>query len=208
MAEDVHTGHLPGAIDIASKGIEAGEELFAIIEAVDGDIVEFHVLHTGSIGFEGRVGSPEEAGITWIGPRDVCGFFGEGDVGWDGGVGGTEEFGDGGADAGSTADRAEVIGKPTALALVGLMAVFTTDDGANDHGLVHALGEEGKNFADLDARDIGWDGAKFAANFRGCIRLDFPHILMGRSTTEEDVDNGFMRIADTGCGFGAVEIGE
>jgi hypothetical protein len=138
----------------------------------------------------------------------VLGFGSESNEGRDCGIDGALEAGDSGSDGGSTSECFEVIGEPTAHALVGFVSVFATDDGSNDCGFVHSLCELWEDFADLDTGYIGCDGAEFTSDFGGGFGFDFPHILVWGATAQEYVDETFVGVLFS-CGiFCAEEVSE
>jgi hypothetical protein len=95
--------------------------------------------------------------------------------------------------------RPQVIGKPTGHALICLMAILATNHRPDHHRFVHSLGQLGKYLADLNPRHVGRDRTKLAANLTGCFGLDFPHVLMGWTTTKKDIDQPFMGAFSTVC---------
>lgn len=208
LFEGIHTRHDATGIDIASHGIEAGQQSTSISQSIEADIVQFHVLHTRSVGFEGRIGCAEETCIAGVGPGNVRSAGGESDEGWYGGVDRPMQFRDSRADRGSAAERFQVVREPTAHALVRFVTILASDDRSDDDRFIHPLGQLRKDFADLDAWDVGCDGAELTADFGGRIGFDFPHILMGRTTAQEYVDETFVRVPLPGRIFRTKEIGE
>ena len=79
--------------------------------------------------------------------------------------------------------------RPSRQALNRVMTIGATSDRANDHALVHDPGHALKDFADLDAIDVGLNRLKLAADLLRRFGLDVPHILMGRTTGQVDVDD-------------------
>jgi hypothetical protein len=91
---------------------------------------------------------------------------------------------------------------------MGFVSVFATDNGSNHHGLIHPLSELGEDLADLDTGNVRCDRTEFATDFRGSLRFDFPHVLMGRTATEENVDQTLVRAFFAGLLFGTQQVGE
>ena len=208
LFKGIHTGHDAAGIDIASHGIEAGQQSTSILQSIEADVVQLHILHAGAIGLEGRVGRAEESSVSRVGPGNVGGAGRESDEGWDRRVDRALQFGHGRSDRGSTSERLEIVREPTAHALVRFVTILASDDRSDDDRFIHALGQLRKDFADLDAGDVGCDGAELTADFGGSIGFDFPHILMGRTTAEEYVDQTFVRVPFPGRIFGSKQIGE
>ena len=72
------------------------------------------------------------------------------------------------------------------------MVAVGPNNGADNDALIHDARDARKHFGDLDAGNIGFDRVKFAANLARRFGLDLPHVLVGRSTAEVDVDDRFV----------------
>jgi hypothetical protein len=101
---------------------------------------------------------------------------------------------------------------PTRKALNPVVSACRTDQRSNYDTFIHASRNLGKGLANLDTGNIGRDRLEFAPDFRGSVWLEVEHVLMGRTTTQENVDYGFVATGRkthrrTGR-FGAVDIGE
>src|SRR5207237_4193127 len=81
-------------------------------------------------------------------------------------------------------------------------------DAADDRHPVHPLRELRENLADLNPRDVGGDRLELAADLAGRIRLQVPHVLVGRAAGEEDVDDRLVGVPPAGGGFGAEHVGQ
>jgi hypothetical protein len=138
----------------------------------------------------------------------MLGFRSEPDKRRDSRVDRSLEFGHRRADRGSAAERFEIVGEPTAHALMGFVSVFATDNGSNHHGLIHPLSELREDLADLDTGNVRCDRTEFASDFRGSLRFDFPHVLVRGTATEENVDQTLVRALFTGLLFGTEQVGE
>ena len=138
----------------------------------------------------------------------MLGFRGEPNKGRNRRVDRSLEFGHCRADRGSTAESFQIVGEPTAHALMVLVSVFATDDGSNHHGLIHPLSELREDLANLDTGNVRRDRTEFASDFRGSLRLDFPHVLMRRTATEEDIDQTLVRALFARLFFGTEQVGE
>jgi hypothetical protein len=62
LRERIHAGERPAGIDVAAKHVESPQQVAAVIESGRSDVLEHHVAASRSIGPEGRVRHPEEAG--------------------------------------------------------------------------------------------------------------------------------------------------
>jgi hypothetical protein len=90
---------------------------------------------------------------------------------------------------------------------MGFVSVFATDDGSNHHGLIHPLCELGEDLANLDTGNVRRDRTEFASDFRGSLRLNFPHVLVWRTATEENIDQTLVRTLFAGLLFGSEQVG-
>ena len=87
------------------------------------------------------------------------------------------------------------------------MPTTATDNGPNHGGLVHHAGQFWKDLADFDAGNIRFDRPELTTDFAWGVRFDFPHILMRRAATQEDVDEAFVFFCVWVLCFGTIEIG-
>ena len=62
------------------------------------------------------------------------------------------------------------------------MAAGATDHTTDDGCLVHHASKLRKDFANLDAWDIRFDGLELPANLTRSLRLDVPHVLVWWTT--------------------------
>ena len=69
-------------------------------------------------------------------------------------------------------------------------AVVTVDvsDTAHDRQLVGDGGDAGQDIGDLDTGGLGRDGIEVAADFRGRVGLDVPHVLVRLTAESEQED--------------------
>ena len=192
LPEGIHPLHDAAGVDVAAEAVNAREQAAAVGEPLEWDRLERHVLDVGAIGLEWREGRSEEAGHAGIGPRHVLCAGCEADEGGHRRVDRPAELGDARTDRGPSADRLEAILRPARHALKPGVARLASDHGADDRKLVHASRQLRKDLADLQARDVCVDRPKLAADLAGGIRLEVPHVLMGRTTGEEDVDQRFV----------------
>src|SRR5271165_6867902 len=65
-----------------------------------------------------------------------------------------------------------------------------------------------EHFANLDTRYVGRDRVKLAAEITRRLRLDFPHVHVGRTAAEENVDQGLVRIGRAGLRLSPVDVGQ
>src|SRR5262249_14533633 len=65
-----------------------------------------------------------------------------------------------------------------------------------------------EDLADLDARDVRVDRAELPADLARGVHLEVPHVLVGRSTTEEDIDDRLVRRRRAGAGLGPEHVGQ
>ena len=73
------------------------------------------------------------------------------------------------------------------------MITNRTDHGANRHELVHHAGQARHQLANLNARHVGADRLKLAADFHRSVGLEVVHILMRRAAGQVDHNHGFVR---------------
>ena len=208
LFKGIHPGHDAAGIDIAPHRVEAGQQPASIAQPIEAHVVQLHILHPRPIGFERGVGGAEKSCFAAMRPRDVLGSSRESDEGRDGGIDCSVQLGDSRADRRSAAEGFEVIGKPSAHALIRLVSILATDDRTDDSGFVHALGQLGKDLADLDPWNIGGDGAELPSNFGGSLGLNLPHILVGRTASEENIDKALVRISPASGVLGSKQIRE
>ena len=72
------------------------------------------------------------------------------------------------------------------------MSTVASNHGS-DHGrTIHQRRQFRKDLTDLNARHVGRDWSKLPTDFGRSVRLNLPHVLMGWSTSQEDVDNRFV----------------
>ncbi len=119
----------------------------------------------------------------------MLGRFGQPDVGRYRGIDRTKQLGDGRANRGTTADVFQLVWMPTRETYIRVVTTTASDDAANHGGLVHQTGELRKDFADFDSWHIRFDRLELAANFAGSFGLDVPHVLVRRTTRQENVDD-------------------
>src|SRR5437868_4062677 len=80
-------------------------------------------------------------------------------------------------------------------ALIAGVVVAAADDGADRHGLVHDASQIGKQLADFDAGNGGWNRIELATDFGGRIDLEVVHVLMRRATAEVDHDQRLVALS-------------
>jgi hypothetical protein len=93
-------------------------------------------------------------------------------------------------------------------ALVKIVTALGVDHRADDGELVHHAGHSWEFFANLNSGHVGRDGLEFPANVRRGVWLQVEHILMGRTTGEQDVDDRFVGPAGSGTVFGLQQAGQ
>ena len=104
------------------------------------------------------------------------------------------------------AHRSQLGMSPASHALERVVTPFATHHGPQDDRLVHDLGYLGKTLPDLDTRNIGGDRLEWATNFLWRFGLDLPHVLMGRTTAEEDVDDRLVVCLRTTGRIDAIQV--
>src|SRR5262249_51797590 len=109
---------------------------------------------------------------------------------------------------GAAAHRGQRRLRPAAGALEGVVAAGGAHDRADDDALVHQPGDAREDLADLDARDVRVDRAELPADLARGVHLEVPHVLVGRSTTEEDIDDRLVRRRRAGAGLGPEHVGQ
>ena len=72
------------------------------------------------------------------------------------------------------------------------MGIGAAGHRSNDDALVQERGDAREALTDFDAGDDVLDRIELAADFAGSVGLDLPHVLMGRSAPQEDIDYRLM----------------
>jgi hypothetical protein len=98
--------------------------------------------------------------------------------------------------------------RPTARALIGVVSAGRADHGANDGKLIHHGGDPREDFANLKSRDGRGNRFEFAPNLLGRLRLDVPHVLVGRAATQKNIDDRLGSSRDAGFCLGPKDIGQ
>src|SRR5882672_2677893 len=217
--EDVHrlllvaadSVHGPGRVRVAAEGVETGEQRLAVAEAVEGDVLEDHVgLDLLALGGEGAVGGAQAAGRAVVAPGAVRRAGREADGGRHRRIRRAFDLREDGADIGPAALGLDALPMVAAREALGRVVVAVgADHGPDDRELVHDLRHAREELADLDAGDVGPDGPQLAADFGGRVRLQVPHVLVGRTARQEDHDDGFVRgTLRAGLFLGAEDLGK
>src|SRR5262249_15414866 len=81
-----------------------------------------------------------------------------------------------------------------------------TYQGPDDHKLAHHLRQPRHVLADPQALDIGSNWLEVAPYPRRCLRFEVEHILMRRSSGQEDHDDRFVRSRDPRGRLGAEQL--
>ena len=79
--------------------------------------------------------------------------------------------------------------------------IHTIGDGSNRDQLIHHRGHARQVLADLDARNVRFDGFKFAADFRRCIQFDIEHVLVRGASRQINHDDRLLGLANARLGF-------
>ncbi len=87
------------------------------------------------------------------------------------------------------------------------MAGLRSHERTNHGELVAHLSEVGEQLADFQARGVCWDWAEFPAELGRSQRFEIEHVLVRRTTTQVNVDDRFVRGANTGGRLGSQQIG-
>lgn len=125
-----------------------------------------------------------------------------------GGIHRTVQAREHGSHAGPATDGRQRGVGPTGLAQDRVVAIGSAHHRTNDDTLVHKAGDAWKDLANLDAGNLGGDGVELAANFARRFGFNVPHILVGRSTTQVDVNDRLMPTGRGPLGFGPEEVSE
>lgn len=75
------------------------------------------------------------------------------------------------------------------------MSTFRPDKRTDDGQLIHPLSQPRHVLAHIDSRDIRMNRRELASVFNRCRRFQVHHILMRRSTRQEDHDDGFVLLS-------------
>jgi hypothetical protein len=73
-----------------------------------------------------------------------------------------------------------------------IMSPVAAHHGPNHNQAIHDGRKFREAFADLNAGDSRVNRTEFTANFARSIRFDFPHVLVRRTATEENIDDAFL----------------
>ena len=139
------------------------------------------------------MGHPQEAGVARVGIGRMSGLDREADRRGYCRIDGALELGEHGAERRMAVLFASGTLGITAQAHVGIVLVGTAVERANDGELVHHPGQTRHVLADLDAGDVGGDGAEGAADLRRGLHLEVVHILVRGAAGQVDHDDGFVR---------------
>ena len=207
LRKTVEAVHQAAAVHVATEVIEAREQALAVVEAVERDAVEDHVVLARAGRAEGRVTHAEEAGLARVRPTHLAHLRREAEERRDGRVGRALQLREHGAERGPAAGRL-VAREPPRLALEGVVVVNRADHRADEDELVHDGSGAREQLADLDAGDVRRDGFQLAANLARRVHLQVEHILMRRAAGQEDVDDGLVRFADARLRLDAQQVRE
>ena len=73
-----------------------------------------------------------------------------------------------------------------------VVTTLTADHRPQHRRLVHRLGDLRETLTDLDARNTGRERRERTADVLGGLGLDLPHVLVRRTTAQEDVAHGLV----------------
>ena len=110
------------------------------------------------------------------------------------------------ADRWPATDRSAVSPVPSAETLEGVVATSAADDRSNEDELFSSGGNFRKALADLNSGDGRRDRVELATDLLRCVCLDFPHVLVRRSATQEDVDHSLVTTAVRAGSFGSEKV--
>src|SRR4030095_9759028 len=90
--------------------------------------------------------------------------------------------------------------------LIGSMLSIAPHNAAKDGEFIHHRRHFRKQLASRDPRHVGLNRREFTPDFGRSIHFQIPHILVGRTAAEENVNDGFLTLPRAGLIRGSQEL--
>src|SRR5262249_44698166 len=89
-----------------------------------------------------------------------------------------------------------------------IVVVLCTHHRTDDRKPIHHRGDFRKHFANLDPGNFGRDRFELASDFLRRFGFDLPHVLVRRTSAQEDIDYGLVGAADASPRLSAQNVGQ